>query len=358
MFYDENPRKPILAFDGSNYPDWERAIDCTLINAFDRDGSFLGNLENFDKLNRPENRAVASLIRNSLDPALVIIVETGNEDKPRELLISLRDKCKRSGRRHKLMAIEKLLRLAGERPPASESWLASWCTLKADLDRVKPTLDEVWGLILQAVATSPNGVDKKNFEYSISQPLDNMNTPPWFSNVTTIIQSALSKTTCNSTLSPGTIATDVDMSVGQIAAYKTNSRYVPPQQRAPSEQQQSKFSLEKATFYKGKTQPESLCERYGYACLYCREEGHWYSDCDAYWEDVCFGRIKEPPHNHTDKGSRYVPPSRPPKTEQRPPARLRKIDIPDVHDGVVDSYFYEMLVQNGPNHYECADRTV
>lgn len=23
-----------------------------------------------------------------------------------------------------------------------------------------------------------------------------------------------------------------------------------------------------------------------------------------------------------------------------------------------DSYFYEMLVQNGPNHYECADRTV
>lgn len=153
------------------------------------------------------------------------------------------------------MAIEKLLRLAGERPPASESWLASWCTLKADLDRVKPTLDEVWGLILQAVATSPNGVDKKNFEYSISQPLDDMNTPPSFSDVTTIIQPALSKTTCNSTLSPGTIATDVDMSVGQIAAYKTNSRYVPPQQRAPSDQQRSKFSLEKATFYKGKTQP-------------------------------------------------------------------------------------------------------
>jgi hypothetical protein len=24
----------------------------------------------------------------------------------------------------------------------------------------------------------------------------------------------------------------------------------------------------------------------------------------------------------------------------------------------LDSYFYEMLVQNGPNHYECADRTV
>ena len=100
------------------------------------------------------------------------------------------------------MAIKKLLRLAGERPPASESWLASWCTLKSDLDQVKPTLDKVWGLILQAVATSPNGIDKKNFEYSISQPLDYMNTSPLFSNVKTIIQSALSKTTCNLTLLP------------------------------------------------------------------------------------------------------------------------------------------------------------
>ena len=26
--------------------------------------------------------------------------------------------------------------------------------------------------------------------------------------------------------------------------------------------------------------------------------------------------------------------------------------------GENDSYFYEMLVQNGPNHYECADRTI
>jgi hypothetical protein len=110
------------------------------------------------------------------------------------------------------MAIKKLLRLASKRPPASESWLASWCTLKADLDCVNLTLEKlkVWGLFLQAFATSPHGVNKKDFKYSISQPSDNMNTPPLFSEVTTIIQATLSKTFCTSTLSPGTIATDVN----------------------------------------------------------------------------------------------------------------------------------------------------
>ncbi|PLW16669.1 hypothetical protein PCANC_13356 [Puccinia coronata f. sp. avenae] len=339
MFYDENPKKPILAFDGSNYPDWEKAIDRTLVHAFDRDASFIEDLDNFEKLNQPENRAVASLIRNSLDPALVTIIESGTNNKSRERFLALRKRCtRRSGRRHKLMAIEKILRLASERPPASKTWLASWCALKADLDRVNPTLDEVWGLLLQAVTTPPSGVDKKNFDYSISQPLDNMDTPPAFNEVTTIIQSALSKTSsCTSTLSPGTIPTDVEMSVGQIAAYKANARYVPPQilqQQDP--QAKSKFSVEKASFYKGKNQTDSLYEQYGYACLYCREEGHWYSDCDVYWEDVCFGRIKEPPTNHAEKGSRYVPPMRPQKSDVRPNNnKLRKIDLPNVHDGVV-----------------------
>jgi hypothetical protein len=133
--------------------------------------------------------------------------------------------------------------------------------LKANLDCVNPTLNKVWGLFLQAVVTSPPGVDRKNFEYSISQPLNNMNTPPLFSEVTTIIQSALSKTLCNSTLSPGTIATNIDMSVGQVAAYKSNTRYVPPQMRSQPEQPlKQKFSVKKVTFYQGKTQPKTLRE--------------------------------------------------------------------------------------------------
>jgi hypothetical protein len=144
MFNDENPKKPNLAFNGSNISDWGKAIYCTLVNAFDREGLFIKNLDNFSKLNRPKNQAVASLIRNLLDPALLTIVESGANNKPRDLFVLLRKKCKCSGRCHKLMAIEKLLLLASKRPPASKSWLASWCNLKADLDCANPALDEVW----------------------------------------------------------------------------------------------------------------------------------------------------------------------------------------------------------------------
>ncbi|KNZ58144.1 hypothetical protein VP01_1991g1 [Puccinia sorghi] len=131
MFHDENPKKPVLAFDGSNYSEWEMAIDRTITHAFDRDSSFIDNLLNFDTLSRQEDRAVASLLRNSLDPALLTIVETGKNISAKKLFETLGEKCKRSGRRHKLIAIEKMLRLAHDRPVASESWLATWCTLRS-----------------------------------------------------------------------------------------------------------------------------------------------------------------------------------------------------------------------------------
>lgn len=37
MFNDKNPKKPNLAFDRSNYSDWEKAINRTLTHAFDCD---------------------------------------------------------------------------------------------------------------------------------------------------------------------------------------------------------------------------------------------------------------------------------------------------------------------------------
>ncbi|PLW06702.1 hypothetical protein PCANC_28132, partial [Puccinia coronata f. sp. avenae] len=71
MLNDKNPKKTNLAFDGSNFSDWEKAINRTLVNAFNRDSLFIRNLDNFNKLNRPKNQAVASLICNLLKPALL-----------------------------------------------------------------------------------------------------------------------------------------------------------------------------------------------------------------------------------------------------------------------------------------------
>ncbi|KNZ60614.1 uncharacterized protein VP01_1529g7 [Puccinia sorghi] len=147
----------------------------------------------------------------------------------------------------------------------------------SDVEREKLTIDKVGGLFLQCLAKAPPGTDSKNFEYSVSQPLDDMSTTPTFGQVTTIIQSALSKVSKGSTsvLSPGTIPSDVEMSVNAISS-RRNDRYKPPHRRSNDQTNKpssGKFSIEKATLYRGKGHSESLMEKFGYACLYCRETG-------------------------------------------------------------------------------------
>ncbi|PLW23871.1 hypothetical protein PCASD_14694 [Puccinia coronata f. sp. avenae] len=314
FYKDVNPRNPKLAFDGSNYTKWENAIDRTLQHA-------------------------------TLDEALLSIVESDEITSSKDLFELLRSKCKRSGRRHKIILTEKILKFATEKSPASEAWLACFCAIMSDVERAKITVNELGGLILQSLAKSPPGTDLKNFEYSISQPLDDMATIPTFGQVTTVIQSALSKITNGLVLSPGSIPSDVEMSINAIQSRQ--QRYEPPHKRQNPEspaQANAKFSVEKAAYFRGKGHTKSLNERYGYNCRYCGEVGHWYSDCDAYWEDVRFGRVDAPPPNHAEKGSRFVPPSR--NTQHKPTAtgsqptpqsngRIRKIDVPDACDGTV-----------------------
>ncbi|KNZ61913.1 hypothetical protein VP01_1338g4 [Puccinia sorghi] len=75
---------------------------------------------------------------------------------------------------------------------ASEFWLARFCSVMSDFERSKLTIDQFGGLSPQAIVKAPPGTHAKKFEYSISQPLDDMLNPPLFGKVTTIIQSALS----------------------------------------------------------------------------------------------------------------------------------------------------------------------
>ncbi|KNZ49150.1 uncharacterized protein VP01_517g2 [Puccinia sorghi] len=133
------------------------------------------------------------------------------------------------------------------------------------------------------------------------------------------------------------------MAVNAINNRHNNERYEPPHRRNNPPNPSGKFSVEKATFYRGKGHSDSLMERFGYACLYCRETGHWYSDCEQYWEDVRFGRVAAPPENHNEKGSRFIPPTRQTAASQPPASqsgrqsngRIRKIDVPEANDGTV-----------------------
>jgi hypothetical protein len=217
----------------------------------------------------------------------------------------------------------------------------------SDVEQAKITVKELRGLILQALAKSPSGTDLKNFEYSISQPLDDMTTTPTFGQVTTFIQSALSKATKGSAMSPGLIASDVEMSMNAIQGCQHAQRYKPPHKRQRLEHHlpaNGKFSVKKAAYFRGKGHTKSLNARYRYNCRYCGKVNHWYLDCNMYWEDVCFGRFKAPPPNHNEKGSCFVPPTR--NAQYKQPAnnsqpttqsngRICKIDFPDANNGTV-----------------------
>ncbi|PLW28898.1 hypothetical protein PCASD_15793 [Puccinia coronata f. sp. avenae] len=286
LFKEVNPRNPKLSFNGSNYTEWENAIDRTLQHVFVRDQTFLNDeQDNFHKLDSLQNKAVAVLMRGTLDDALLSIVESNEITASKDLFKLLRSKCKMSGRRHKIILVEKILRFAAEKSPASESWLARFCAIISDVEQAKVTVNKLGGLLLQALAKAPPGTDSKNFEYSISQPLDDMVTAPTFGQVTTVIQSALSKTSKGSALSPGSIPSDVEMLVNAIQGRQQPQRYKPPHKRngpEPHPQTNGKFSVEKAAHFRGKGHTESLNARYGYNCRYCGEVDHWYSDCDTY----------------------------------------------------------------------------
>jgi hypothetical protein len=59
-----------------------------------------------------------------------------------------------------------------------------------DVERAKITINKFGALLLQALAKAPTGIDLKNFDYSINQPLDEMSKVPTLGEVTTVIQSA------------------------------------------------------------------------------------------------------------------------------------------------------------------------
>ncbi|KNZ51424.1 hypothetical protein VP01_3960g1 [Puccinia sorghi] len=82
----------------------------------------------------------------------------------------------------------------------------------SDVKRSKLNIEKFGGLFLQAIVKAPPGTNAKNFA-SISQPLENISTLPTFGQVTTIIQSTLSKYSKGSpsTLSLGKIPSEIEI---------------------------------------------------------------------------------------------------------------------------------------------------
>ncbi|PLW48643.1 hypothetical protein PCASD_03440 [Puccinia coronata f. sp. avenae] len=127
VFNKVNLRKPTLTFNGSNWSEWESAINWTLQHAFLSNKSFIGNDNPFSVMNLVQNQVVTSLIRNTLDSALLSIVKSGGLASSKDLFDLLKPQCKRLGCQHKLILVEKILKFASNRQPASKSWLETFC---------------------------------------------------------------------------------------------------------------------------------------------------------------------------------------------------------------------------------------
>jgi hypothetical protein len=73
-----------------------------------------------------------------------------------------------------------------------------------------------------------------------------------------------------------------------------------------------------------------LTARYGKNCHYCKTDGHWYNNCQAYWDNVRNRIIDVLPRNFDQPQSNYLPLNRP-----QPQACIRQIDIPKFHNGKI-----------------------
>ncbi|PLW51444.1 hypothetical protein PCASD_00305 [Puccinia coronata f. sp. avenae] len=139
-----NPRKPILAFDGSNYTEWETLIDRALQHAFVRKHSFLNDSQdNFQLLDLIQNKAVAMLMRSTVDDDLLWIVESHKASLSKELFNILKVRYKKAGRQHKVILVDKILKFASEQSPASKSWLAHFYTIMSNIEQAKITVNKL-----------------------------------------------------------------------------------------------------------------------------------------------------------------------------------------------------------------------
>lgn len=278
-----NTKRPVLAFDGSNFNIWEGAVDRTLRQAFDSDPSFLGSVDNFAKLSAVENRAIVNPLRNLVDDELYAIIEASQMESSKAIYDTLVETCKRSDRQHKLAVVEKMMNLLTS-PEADMAWITSFHTIMADLNRLDISRNELVGLLVQSVAVAPPGIDSKTYDYSVSQQLNDAKSIPQFLDVANVLQGAIGK------LRPKTTGGLDMMELDRIQAIK--QCYVPPQRRAFAGNPAAKphLSVNRAAYYAGKNKADALLDAYGCTCQYCGGEGHWYADCNIFWADVRMGK--------------------------------------------------------------------
>ncbi|KAI7944156.1 hypothetical protein MJO28_011684 [Puccinia striiformis f. sp. tritici] len=324
-----NTRPAILVYLGDNFADWKACVDRTLRHAFCLTESWFKADDNFETLKPEEKSSVAALLRNTVAEPLFKLIE--HMDEPATIWKFLSARCSHTDRHRKLTVVDQVVALINQSSPSDDFTLSKWSAAKSEVDQMKVTIDELFGLLLQGYFKPPPGVNTQTYGFSVDQQLNGKKVVPTFEEVTTIVQYAtgnLMTKTSASTVNP--VADPMAMDLDKIQAMYSNRPYVAPHRRNNNNDEKPKksFSVEKASYYRGRGQSDALTAKYGDKCAYCKVKGHWYSDCVDFWRDVATKQIPAPPENHTAKDSTYAPPC-------RPDNRFRKVDFPQVSEGVL-----------------------
>ncbi|POV94429.1 hypothetical protein PSTT_16876, partial [Puccinia striiformis] len=172
-----NPRQPILEFDGSNYLIWQVAIDRTLSYVTHQEGPFVSKISSFSTLPMSESRSIEVLIRNTIDPKLLVILDSRKLQTPGEMCELLNRMYQPTNRRHKLNAIKSLNKLIKCNRTISERWVVDWHQTYFEISQLKLSNDEFMGLFFQASLNLPNEVDPTVLDSLTNRRLENHPNP-------------------------------------------------------------------------------------------------------------------------------------------------------------------------------------
>ncbi|POW02224.1 hypothetical protein PSHT_12217 [Puccinia striiformis] len=118
---------PLLVHDqssmDSNYLIWQVAIDQTLSYVTHQEGPFVSKISSFSTLPMSESRSIEVLIRNTIDPKLLVILDSRKLQTPGKMCELLNRMYQPTNRRHKLNAIKSLNKLIKCNRTISERWV-------------------------------------------------------------------------------------------------------------------------------------------------------------------------------------------------------------------------------------------
>ncbi|MBW0479579.1 hypothetical protein O181_019294 [Austropuccinia psidii MF-1] len=176
-------------------------------------------------------------------------------------------------------------------------WLNLHQSIFVNLVKWDVSLDEFYGLLVQADVRFPDLVNHNVFEVLMHQQLNNQSFNPTFDNVSEATSSVVVPVAVvnhNASISAISYTPPTRDNQQPISSHNPIFQAPQPASSGPCNHHIPDHVVRKAANFKGRGQSKLLIDRYGSACLYCRKGQPWYTDWETFWGNLDSGEIKPP----------------------------------------------------------------